>query len=307
MSKKVLFLVGPTGSGKSKLALFLAKRLRGEIISCDSMQVYRGMDVGTAKPTPKEQRQIPHHLINLISPRAEYSVFKFRAQALQAIKTILARKHLPIIVGGSGLYVKAIVDGIAPQPGKERSVRERLEKTAKKKGVSYLYRQLEASDPESAAKIHSNDLRRIIRALEIFELSRRTKTDWKQETKGLEEMGVQPLMFGLLRKREALYRGIEARIEAMFQAGWVREVQRLKRIGFSKTARAAIGYHEILGYLAGTQTLEDAKSEIKKRTRHLAKRQMTWFGKDKRIHWISVSGENFIQHSALVIRRHFRN
>ncbi len=306
MSKRVLFLIGPTGSGKSKLALTLARKLNGEIVSCDSMQVYRGMDIGTAKPTAEEQKLVLHHLINLVSPRAECSVFKHRQLTLKAIDQILARGRTPIVVGGSGLYFKALVDGLAPQPGKQAKIREKLEKLAKLKGVNYLYSLLKKTDPKRANVLHPNDKRRIIRALEILESSGHSLSDKNQETDSLKSKGIKPVVFGLLRDRAELYKRIEKRVEQMFQEGWINEVKRIKRIGLSKTAKAAIGYKEILEYLKGKGTLEEMKAEIKKRTRHLAKKQMTWFRKDKRIHWLSVAGDGFVPVAVEIITKNWK-
>ena len=307
MVNKVIFLVGPTSSGKSEAALRVAKESGGEIISCDAIQVYRKMDIGTAKPALKEQKTVPHHLINLVSPKSECSVFKHRQLALQAIREIDARKHVPIVAGGSGLYVKAILDGISPQPGQKSSVRKTLKKQIKKRGLSYFYTRLRRIDPKRAKEIHPNDERRIIRALEIFELSRKKPSKWHEETSGcLEDYGFKPVIFGLARDRKELYRRIENRVDQMFEAGWVNEVKELKRIGFSKTARAAIGYRQILEYLQGKQSLEEAKSEIKKRTRHLAKRQLTWFRRDPRIRWIPILGARFPAKAVLGIIHEFR-
>ncbi|MBI4357908.1 MAG: tRNA (adenosine(37)-N6)-dimethylallyltransferase MiaA, partial [Candidatus Omnitrophica bacterium] len=179
MERKALFLVGPTGSGKSEVALALAQALKGEIISCDAMQVYKGMDIGTAKPPSAEQRKIPHHLIDLISPRSEHSVFKHRELALKAMVRIFSRNRLPIVVGGSGLYVKAIINGLAPLPGKRTLLRKKLEARARKKGPLSLYAELRKLAPKRASKIHPNDQKRIIRALEIALVSKDDFIDWE--------------------------------------------------------------------------------------------------------------------------------
>lgn len=294
MSDQVLFLVGPTGSGKSKLALALAKKIKGEIISCDSMQVYRGLDIGTAKPTLREQKVVPHHLIDLVSPRSECSVFKHRQLALKAIQQIFEKGRIPMVVGGSGLYVKAIVDGLAEQPGAQRKIRQQLETQVRHNGLANLYSRLREIDPKRARAVHPSDKRRIIRAFEILESSHRSQADWERETTGLNRHEIHPVMFGLTRERAELYERIERRVNQMFREGWLEEVKRLRRRGLSKTARAAIGYREILEYLQGKRTQPDMEAEIKKRTRHLAKKQMTWFRRDHRIHWISISGDQFV-------------
>lgn len=303
MSKRVLFLIGPTGSGKSKLALTLAQKMKGEIISCDSMQVYRGMDIGTAKPTLEEQKLVPHHLINLISPRTECSVFKHYQLTSKAIDRILAKGRTPIVVGGSGLYFKALLDGLTPQSGKQAKIRKRLEKLAKLKGLKHLYALLRKVDPKRAHRIHPNDKRRIIRALEILESS---QSSLASKTESLDSKGIKPIVFGLLRDRNELYKWIEKRVDQMFQEGWIDEVKRVRRVGLSKTAKAAIGYQEILRYLDGKRSLEETKLEIKKRTRHLAKKQMTWFRKDQRIHWLPVSGNGFVADAMRVIVKNWK-
>lgn len=289
MIHPVIFIVGPTGSGKSKLAFMLAKKIKGEIVSCDSMQVYQGMDIGTAKPTKKEQEKIRHHLLDLISPRKEYSVFQYRNFALMALQKIICRRHQPIVVGGSGLYVKAMVDGLSPQPGKQAGFRKSLQHISAAK----LHQKLKKIDPLRAHKINVHDRKRIIRALEIYEASNRRMSEWEKETRGLESENLRPLVFGVIRGRAELYKRIEDRIDKMFQKGWISEVKRLKRAGFSKTAQFAIGYKEILEYLAGKIDEGQMIFEIKKRTRHLAKRQLTWFKKDPRISWIQMSKESY--------------
>ena len=282
----VVFIVGPTGSGKSKLALMLARKLKAEIVSADSMQIYRGMDIGTAKPTKKEQRLVRHHLLNNLSCRAECSVFKYRQLAIQAIQKIAKAKHLPMVVGGSGLYVKALIDGLTPLPAKQTQYRKELEKMS----AAELHEKLKKLDAHLAEKIHANNKKRIIRALEILQAPQAAP---KKKMLTFSDYGFKPLIFGLNRDRAELYQRIEKRVDQMFDAGWVNEVKRLKKTGLSKTARYAIGYKEILEFLDGKKSFEEADVEIKKRTRHLAKKQMTWFGRESRVHWYSVSGEKY--------------
>ena len=307
MPKHVLFLVGPTASGKSKVALLLAKKLNGEIISCDSMQIYRGMNIGTAKPTARKQKAIPHHLIDLLSPKAECSVFKYRELVLKAIDTIHKKGRIPIIVGGSGLYFKAVVDGLAVQSGKQTKIRRNLESIATSKGLTSLYNKLKKLDPDRARQIHPNDKRRIIRALEILESSNHPSKDQKPQAHGLEQQGIRPLVFGLLRNRDELYRRIETRVDEMFKEGWINEVKNIKRTGLSCTARAAIGYQEILQYLCGQINLIETQMVIKKRTRHLAKKQMTWFRHDPRVQWLEVRGKTFAPSVVRTIVKRFKD
>ncbi len=285
---KLLFLIGPTGSGKSELAVEIAKSLKGEIISCDSMLVYKGMNIGTAKPTKLEQKGIRHHCMNLITPRQKISVYQYRKSALKAIEQIIARKRLPIIVGGSGLYVKAITDGIASQSGKTAQHRRKLEKLEAKYGWAYLYKRLQKIDPKRASEILPNDKRRTIRALEIYETFGKKPSEWREETETLEDLGYSYQIFGLARDRAKLYERINARVLRMIENGLIEEVKRLRKTGFSMTSKQAIGYCEILAYLNQQLTLEQAVELIQKRSRHLAKKQLTWFRRNDRIEWIEV-------------------
>lgn len=291
MPSTVLFIVGPTGSGKSDAALLLAKKIGGEIVSCDSMQMYRGLDIGTAKPTVRERKTVPHHLIDVIHPRKRSSVFQHRLLALQAIQKIIRRGKTPIVTGGSGFYIRSLLDGLPPSPGVVPKLRRRLE--AEAKSPKKLYAKLVKIDPARARAIHPNDTKRVIRAIELFELAKRRPSEFKNGFRGLKAHGFNFQMFGLKRDRKELYGRIEKRVDQMFSNGWIDEVKRLKRTGFSRTAREAIGYKEILECLGGRKDLETVVSEIKKRTRHLAKKQLTWFRKDGRIHWISVRGNRF--------------
>lgn len=289
MLKPVIFIVGPTASGKSKLALMLTKKFKGAIVSADSMQVYRGMDIGTAKPSTKEKKIAPHYLLDLISPRSEYSVFQYREQALKILNKIIKLKRLPIVVGGSGLYVKALIDGLSPQPGKQVELRRAFGKM----GTAELYERLKRLNFPGARKIDPNDKRRIIRALEILESTNKSKTEWEQETVPLSHYGMKALVFGIQRDRQELYKRIEKRVDQMLKAGWIEEVKKLRKRGFSKTARLAIGYKEILEFLEGSLSFEEMDLMIKKRSRHLAKKQLTWFRRDRRIEWHMISGEKY--------------
>lgn len=304
MMKPIVFIVGPTASGKSEFALRLARKIDGEIVSCDSMHVYRGMNVGTAKPTREERRKTPHHLIDLISPRRSFSVFQYRQRALDAIRKIRARGKIPIIVGGSGLYVKSLLDGFSKHPGRQNGIRKQFESVAQRKGSRFLYERLKQVDPKRAEKVHPNDHKRIIRALEVWQRSGQAISDWESQSQPVRFQEHEYRIYGLRRERKELYERVERRVDQMFDAEWVREVKRLKRIGFSKTAREAIGYHEILKFLRGECSLMDAISETKKRTRHLVKKQTTWFRKDPRIQWIPVSGNRF---AAAAVRKILNN
>jgi tRNA dimethylallyltransferase len=285
----VVFIVGSTAVGKSKIALTLAKKLKGEIISADSMQVYQGMDIGTAKPSLSERKRIPHHLINTLSPTRRFSAFQYRKLALKKIQEIIKRGNIPFVVGGSGLYVRALLRGFSGQPGGDMKVRKNLEKEARDKGLPILYERLRKKDPVRAGAIKPNDQFRIIRALEILETTKKKPSDWYEKNESLESLGYKIKVIGLTKDRAVLYRDIEARVDLMFRKGLFKEVLKLSTLKLSTTAAQAVGYKEVLKGLKEKQPLQNAKNEIKLNTRHLAKRQITWFKKEQGIHWFDVS------------------
>ena len=280
--------MGPTGSGKTELSLQLARRLNAEIISADSMQVYQGMDIGTAKPSQTARKRIPHHLIDSVSPRASFSVFQYRQRALQAIKKIIKKNRLALVIGGSGLYVETLWKGISDQPGADAGLRKQLQREAKRDGLGLLHQKLKNIDPARARVIHPNDAQRIIRALEIALPSGRKPSGDARRKGGLEELGYSVRFFGIHRDRSELYQRINQRVEQMFRKGFLQEVKRLKPRGFSKTAAQALGYKEILESFqnSSTPTRQDFVLLIQKRTRQFAKRQLTWFRREKAIEWI---------------------
>lgn len=281
-----MFLVGPTAVGKSKLAIAVAERLHGEIISADSMQIYRGMDIGTAKPSPEDRRRIPHHLIDIVSPSESFSVYDYRKLALLAIREIVSSGHLPIVVGGSGLYVRCLLDGLSAHPGKDAVLRRELESEGKRVGIEALHAKLVSRDPERAREIHPRHVRRVVRALEVIEQSGRKVSDWHRERSTIEEIGFEPLVIGIMRERSELYRRVDERVDRMIRDGWVDEVRKLLRAEPSLTALQALGYREIAGFIRGDLTLERAVWVIKRSTRRLSKRQMTWFRKERGIRWL---------------------
>jgi len=288
IKKTVIFIVGPTAIGKTRLAVRLAKRINGEIISSDSMQVYRGMAILSQSPTAEYKEKVKHHLIGILDPAKEYSVAVFRARASGLIDSIIGQGKTPIVVGGSGLYVKALIDGIFPSPEADTAFRLRLTRMASRLGKMYLYNKLSKVDPETAKGIHPNDLRRIIRALEIHHSTGRTMSELKKETRGLKDH-YKIKMFGLIRPREEIYSDINSRVRDMFTKGLSNEVRRLTGKKLSKTARSVMGYKEIMGYLRGKYDLNTAKEMLKMNTRRFAKRQLTWFRADKRIVWFDTS------------------
>jgi len=278
---KILAIAGPTASGKTALAVALAKVLDGEVISCDSMQIYRGMDIGTAKPTAAERDGVPHHLLDIVEPEVEFSVMDYVAAAETAIADILSRGKLPILCGGTGLYLDAVLrGGVLESPGADPTVRAALSARAAHEGNEVLHRELAAVDPESAASIHPNNLRRVIRALEIYRATGIPKSEWDRRS-NLAPARYRAAVLGLtFQSRELLYARIERRVDEMLELGLEEETRRLLARGVfdvSRTASAAIGYKELLPYLRGECAREVAVEELKIATRRYAKRQITWF------------------------------
>ena len=286
----IIFIVGPTAIGKTSLSLKIAKRLKGEIISSDSMQVYKGMDILSQAPRLSDSR-IKHHLVKIITPGKEYSAASFRKSAAKIITSIIRRGKTPIVVGGSGLYIKALVDGLFPSPPADEKFRKKMYNFASKYGNKELHKKLFKIDPQAAESIHPNDSRRIVRALELYNSTGRTMTELKKSTKGLKDL-YDIRVFGLIAPRERIYANIDSRVDEMFDSGVIAEVRALKKRKLSKTAAAVLGFKEISGYLDGEYGLEEANSMMKMNTRRFAKRQLTWFKADKRIKWFDVSKTN---------------
>jgi len=289
LKEKIIFLTGPTASGKTEVALELARDLKVEVISCDSMQVYRRMDILTSKPSTALRNKVVHHLIDFVSPLEEYDVSRYRRQALARIKKILKKGKAPLLVGGTGLYISILIDGIFKARPVKKSLRQKLNRQVENRGSSYLYERLKIIDPLAAAKIHPHDARRIVRALEVFHSSGKPISELQKQRKGLGDV-YDIRIFCLDIPRDELYRRIEQRVEKMFKRGVVKEVKRLLRSKLSRTAGFAIGLNEIKGYLGGLYDLNEAKRLMQRNTRRYAKRQLTWFRKDKRIKWIKVKG-----------------
>lgn len=292
MKKPVLFLVGPTAVGKSSLALEISPPLNAEIISADSMQVYRGMNIGTAKPSAKDLKSIPHHLIDILDPTQNFSAFSFYQQAFQAIQDITSRNKIPLVVGGTGFYIRTLIQGIFEELGETGEIRERIEKETNEKGLSFQYSRLKEIDLERSKKIMPNDKKRILRALEIYEVSGKKPSELPESCVSLETLGYQPVIAGLMMEREKLYQNIEKRVSQMLEHGLIDEVLKLRKINLSKTARQAVGYKEILDQLDQSNLNHESKRAIQSKiilnTRHLAKRQITWFKKERGITWFDV-------------------
>lgn len=288
---KVLIIVGPTASGKTKLGIEAAKRFNGEIISADSMQIYKYMNIGTAKPTFEEREGIPHHLIDIVEPNEKFSVAEFKNRAEKCIEDILKRGKLPIIVGGTGLYVNSLINTFDFMNTNENpELRKKLEEEAKQYGNEILYERLKKIDPEVCNRIHLNDLKRIIRALEIYEVTGKNITENQKNTKEISKK-YDYIIVGLDTDREKLYERINLRVDIMLKEGLldeVREIQyRLKEQG-KTTSMQAIGYKELIEVFEGRTTLEAAVEKVKKESRNYAKRQLTWFRRNKDIVWLEV-------------------
>ena len=284
--EKLVVILGPTATGKSYCGIELAKRFHGEIISGDSMLVYRQMNIGTAKPTEEELRAVPHHLVNILSPDASYSVAEFQQQAAETISAILERGNLPILVGGTGLYIKALLEDYQFSEVEEKpELRQQLEAFASEKGTDKLFDWLQREDPEAAARLHPNDVRRVVRALETA-LSGDSVSQEKQN-----ELKYDAVVFGLSMERDFLYERINLRVDRMLQEGLEEEVRSLLQAGVSTDCLSmkSLGYRQMAEYLAGQCDFATAVDNIKKGTRHFAKRQITWYKKMPYIHWFMVN------------------
>lgn len=294
MTRKTIIIIGQTATGKSRLAIELAQKINGEIISADSMQVYRGMDIGTAKPTLEERQGIPHHLIDIRNPGEEWTVSDFVGETQNSKSKIQKQDKIPIIAGGTGLYLWSLLEGFSfPIIEANKEVRARLETVP----TPTLYSQLSTIDPIAAAKINQNDKKRIIRALEVFELTGKPISEIQENGKQKAESGTQGaenrMIIGLTLPREELYERINNRVDDMIKKGLIDEVQGLLDKGYAKELNSfqALGYKEVVKYLDGEWDKEQMIEELKKRTRNFAKRQMTWFKRFKDVRWIDVSGK----------------
>ena len=291
MGKLVVVIVGPTCSGKSSLSLKLAEELNSEIISADSRQMYKLIDVGTAKPSKSEMEKIPHHFINSSELDANFDVSIYEKQALIKIDNLINNKMLPVVTGGSGLYIRALVDGIVDLAADDE-MRKELFSKKEKFGNEYLYQELLEIDPDSASTMLPQNWKRVIRALEVFYLTGKSITDFHTNQKR-NRANYNFLQFGLNWKRDILYKRIEARADEMIKNGLVEEVKSILAKGYSETLNSlnSVGYKEIIAFLKNEISLETALSLIKRNTRRYAKRQMTWFRKDERIHWFDIENE----------------
>jgi tRNA dimethylallyltransferase len=298
----LLAIVGPTGVGKSQLALRLAQAFGGEIVNADSRQIYRYLDVGTAKPSPQERALVPHHLIDIVNPNENFSLAQYQQLALKAIESIQQRDKLPIVVGGSGQYVWSVLEGWGiPQVAPDPEFRQSLEEKAARGGEEELHNELASVDPEAAERIDPRNVRRTIRALEVY---RETETPFSQLQRK-EAPPFNTLVIGLTTDREELYRRIDSRVDRMIEQGLVEEVKQLASRGFSfdMTAISSIGYKQIALFLKGEITLAVAIQQTKFETHRLARQQYTWFQlEDSRIHWFDIQRTADMQITSLVSR-----
>ena len=284
----IICIAGPTASGKTALAVELAKELNGEVVSCDSMQVYKRMDIGTAKPTKEEMQGIVHHMIDVAEPDEDFSVSRYCAMASPIVDDILARGKTAIIAGGTGLYMDSLIRGNDFAPFPATGVREKLETQADEIGMEAMLARLREIDPESAARLHLSDRKRIIRALEVYLETGETITEHNRKTQAIPPK-YTPLWLGLdFADRAELYRRIDLRVDLMLEMGLIAEIQGLLASGIpaKATAMQAIGYKEFVAALNGEETIAQAAEEVKKSSRHYAKRQLTWFRRNQAMHWL---------------------
>ncbi len=282
----VIVIVGPTASGKTRLGLALAEQFRGEIISCDALQVYRHMDIGTAKATPQEREKIPHHGLDLREPGEDFSAGEYQRMARESLKTIQGRNALPLVVGGTGFYLRALFDGLFEGPQRSDALRARMRRIIRGRGASSLHHALRRVDPETAARISPADSARIIRAYEIYLLTGRNMHWWQSRPRDVL-CGYRWLKLGIEVPRHLLYDRINRRVEEMFETGFIDEVRGLlERYPRECQAFKAIGYREVASYLEGKLSLQLAKEQTQQESRRYAKRQMTWFRSDPGIVWL---------------------
>lgn len=280
--------MGPTCSGKTKLSLLLAKRLKSEIISADSRQVYKYLDIGTAKPTGQELKEVKHHFINVLNPDEEFNINRFEVEAVSIISKLHKLNKIPVVVGGSGLYIKALIDGIFNTVDKDEEYRNELKEKKSKYGNEYLYEELKKVDPISASRMLPQNWKRVIRALEVHHLS--GKPIWKHQQEYVRQINFEFYQYGLNWDREILFDNINMRVEQMVKNGLIEETKNVLGMGYNRELNSlnTVGYKEIISYLNNEFTLEKAIELIKRNTRRFAKRQVTWFRKDNRIKWFSI-------------------
>ncbi|SHJ54869.1 tRNA dimethylallyltransferase [Geosporobacter subterraneus DSM 17957] len=289
MKKPLVVIIGPTAVGKTEISIEIAKKIDGEIISADSMQIYKHMDIGSAKPSMEEQDNIPHYLMDEIDPREEFSVAQYQKMAKEYIDKILSKGKLPVIVGGTGLYINSIIYNIDfTATVSNWDLRKRLEEEARKYGNEYIHDQLRRIDPDAAQRIHPNNVKRVIRALEVYYEGGEKIKDFQESL--VENPDYQYVMIGLIRDRKELYERINLRVDLMMQQGLIEEVKKLMTLGLDIDAISmkGLGYKEVIRYLKGDYSLKTAVDILKRDTRRYAKRQITWFKRYDKIQWFDV-------------------
>jgi len=289
----LIVILGPTASGKSALGIEIAKKLHGEILVCDSTQIYRHFDIGTGKILPAEQQGITHHLVDLLDPEEIFTAGEYRRRALSVLDDLRLRKKLPVITAGTGLYLRALLEGLADAPERSEEIRDRLRSSAEIHGAAHLHRILTRLDPESAARIAVPDTQKIIRAIEMRVVAGKSASEIHRSGR-TPLLGYRTIKIGLVPPREALYQRIHSRIDAMIQAGWIEEVAQLVENAIPADAKPFqfIGYSEWRAYLAGKLPKEEALQKIRQATRRFAKRQLTWFRREPNVDWFTGFGDD---------------
>ena len=296
--KPAIAVVGPTGSGKTRLAITLATQFQGEIVSCDALQVYRRMDIGTAKATAAEQELVAHHMLDLRDPDKDFSAGDYQRLARRTLHQIIEHGRLPIVVGGTGFYLRALIDGLFAGPGRSEELRTRMRRIVNLKGLGILHRALHRIDPGSAARIAENDAERIIRAYEMHLLSGKNMSWWQEQPRDALK-GYRWLKIGIDIPRDQLYLRIERRVDEMFEHGFLDEVkQLLEKFPRESNAFKAIGYRQVAEHLEGRLTFEQTLEETKRESRRYAKRQLTWFRSDRDIVWLDGQAAEALQSKA---------
>ncbi|MEO5865204.1 MAG: tRNA (adenosine(37)-N6)-dimethylallyltransferase MiaA [Nitrospiraceae bacterium] len=296
--KPVVVILGPTAVGKSRVAIEVAKAFETDVLTADSRQVYRGMDVGTDKPVLDERQAIPHRLIDLVNPDESFNAGLYRRQAIEEIERLYRDSRLPLVVGGTGFYVRTLLNGLCDAPPADPIVRATLTQEVATQGYDHLYARLVEVDPAAAARVHPRDESKVIRALEVYQLSGRRMSEFQQEH-GFAERPFSALVIGLTRDRAALYRRIEERIDWQLAHGLIEETQQLLAQGYQRTSAAmkGLGYRQVAEHLAGEYDVAEMVRRFKRDTRQFSKRQMTWFRKEPGIQWLTIEESESVQHT----------